>query len=77
MTTLDFSRPKASEIATISSGNSAPQNKSYFENGKYPFIRTSDVGKIKVGSIIKTRDYLNDEGVNKLKKFKNFETSGA
>jgi type I restriction enzyme M protein len=72
---------KISEIATISSGNSAPQNKSYFENGKYPFIRTSDVGKIKIGSIKETRDYLNDEGIVKLKKFKKgtilFPKSGA
>lgn len=35
------------DVALVSAGNSAPQDKELFENGAFPFIRTSDVGKIK------------------------------
>ena len=40
---------KLKDISTISSGNPAPQDKNIFNNGDIPFIRTSDVGKIKIG----------------------------
>ena len=69
------------QIAYIKSGNSAPQDKKYFNNGEFPFIRTSDVGTIKEGSIYATRDYLNTDGIQKLKKFSRgsilFPKSGA
>ena len=69
------------EIAQIKSGNSAPQNKKLFSNGTSPFIRTSDVGLIKNGSIYSSRDYLNSEGIKNLKKFSRgsilFPKSGA
>jgi len=69
------------DIATVSSGNSAPQDKSLFSNGTYPFIRTSDVGQVRFGSIAASRDYLNSEGVNKLRRFEKgtilFPKSGA
>ncbi len=57
------------EIAEIKSGNSAPQDKKFFNNGEFPFIRTSDVGAIREGSIYFTRDYLNKDGIKNLKKF--------
>lgn len=57
------------EIAEIKSGNSAPQDKEFFNKGEFPFIRTSDVGVIKEGSIFFTRDYLNKDGIKNLKKF--------
>ena len=41
-----------------------------FENGSFPFIRTSDVGKIKKGCINSTFDYLNKNGIKKLRLFK-------
>jgi type I restriction enzyme M protein len=69
------------EIADVKSGNSAPQNKKYYDKGEFPFIRTSDVGKIKFGNINYTKDYLNSEGIKNLKKFKRgsilFPKSGA
>jgi type I restriction enzyme, S subunit len=82
------STPKASwevkplgEIAIVGAGNSAPQNKNLFENGSYPFIRTSDVGKIRIGSISSSSDLLNSEGIVKLKEYRKgtilFPKSGA
>lgn len=72
---------KLKDISEINAGNSAPQKKELYLNGKFPFIRTSDVGEIKQGEIFETRDYLNNEGINKLKKYKKgsilFPKSGA
>jgi len=72
---------KLEDVATVSSGNSAPQKKELFENGKFPFIRTSDVGKIRKGFINSCVDYLNEEGIKKLKLFEKgtilFPKSGA
>ena len=72
---------KLGDIATVSSGNSAPQKKVLFENGNFPFIRTSDVGKIKKGFINSCVDYLNEDGIKGLKLFKKgtilFPKSGA
>lgn len=72
---------KLGDIATVSSGNSAPQKKELFENGNFPFIRTSDVGKIKKGFISSCVDYLNEDGIKGLKLFKKgtilFPKSGA
>jgi type I restriction enzyme M protein len=72
---------KLSDIAFVSAGNSAPQDKNFYKDGNYPFIRTSDVGEIKVGSISKTRDYLNKNGISGLRLFKKgtilFPKSGA
>ena len=60
---------KLEKLATISAGNSAPQNKEFFQDGLYPFIRTADVGKIKFGKINSTADYLNDTGIKKLRLY--------
>jgi type I restriction enzyme S subunit len=72
---------KLGEVCEIGAGNSAPQDKSLFENGKHPFIRTSDIGKIRTGYIEESVDYLNDKGIQKLKLFKKgtllFPKSGA
>lgn len=69
------------DIAEVSSGNSAPQDKKDYKNGVYPFIRTSDVGKIRFGKISSSKDYLNENAVKKLKLFKKgtilFPKSGA
>ena len=65
-----WQQKKLGDVAFISSGNSAPQNKELFENGSFPFIRTSDVGKIKKGCINSTFDYLNKNGIKKLRLFK-------
>ena len=69
-------------VADISSGNLAPQDKSSFKNGVYPFCRTSDVGKFHItNNMIETNDYLNKEGIKGLNLFKKntilFPKSGA
>jgi type I restriction enzyme S subunit len=72
---------KLGDIATVSSGNSAPQKKEFFEDGIFPFIRTSDVGQIRKGFISSCVDYLNKEGIKGLKLYKKgtilFPKSGA
>ncbi len=72
---------KLGDIATVSAGNSAPQDKGLFHNGTHPFIRTSDVGKIRFGSIKGSTDYLNEKGIKKLRLFEEgtilFPKSGA
>jgi type I restriction enzyme S subunit len=69
------------DIAIVSSGNSAPQKKELFDNGCYPFFRTSDVGKIRKGFISSCVDYLNEDGIKGLKLHKKgtilFPKSGA
>ena len=62
---------KLKEVADVRAGNPAPQDKSMFSNGKYPFVRTSDVGAVKVGELNTSRDFLNEKGINKLKIFQN------
>ena len=72
---------KLGEVAIVSSGNSAPQKKELFNNGIFPFIRTSDVGKIRKGIIDSSSDNLNEDGIKKLRLFKKgtilFPKSGA
>ncbi len=69
------------DLATVSAGNSAPQDKALFHGGQHPFVRTADVGKIRFGTINSTADYLNDTGVAKLRRFPRgtilFPKSGA
>ena len=61
---------KLGKIAEVSSGNSAPQEKHLYSNGKYPFFRTSDVGNVHLSkNLIEVADYLNDNGIKKLKKY--------
>jgi type I restriction enzyme S subunit len=60
---------KLGETAVLSSGNSAPQNKELFEDGKYPFFRTSDIGQIHIGEIANSRDYLNEKGIKGMRLF--------
>ncbi|NKQ39898.1 MAG: hypothetical protein HF967_10670, partial [Methanosarcinales archaeon] len=35
---------KLGEVCDVGAGNSAPQKKELFVDGKYPFFRTADVG---------------------------------
>jgi len=60
---------KLGEVANVGSGNSAPQNKKLFENGIFPFFRTSDVGQIRKGFIGTSVNYLNENGIKSLKLF--------
>ncbi len=60
-----------SKVATISTGNSAPQKPELYKNGKYPFCRTSDIGSVHISEELKDiSDYLNDDGINGLHLFK-------
>ena len=41
-----FPHVRLEAIAEIAAGNSAPQGDQYFKGGKFPFVRTSDVGAV-------------------------------
>jgi type I restriction enzyme S subunit len=60
---------RLSEFAEVGAGNSAPQNEGLFKGGTLPFVRTSDVGAIHIGSIESSRDLLTTEGAKGLKLF--------
>jgi len=70
------------EVAEIRSGNSAPQKREVFVGGKYPFCRTSDVGKVHISNNFKEiQDFLNEEGIKGLTIYRRntilFPKSGA
>lgn len=79
---MPYPTKKLGEVCEISAGGSAPQGERFFENGKYPFFRTSDVGAVHLSdNLCDVRDYLNDQGIKKLNLFKKgtilFPKSGA
>jgi len=56
------------EVAKVSAGGAAPQDRALFEGGTHPFVRTSDVGRVHVSDdFFDVRDFLNDEGIKRLK----------
>lgn len=63
----NWTQQTLAEVAEIGAGNSAPQAKRLFENGTYPFVRTSDVGKVRFGSLSTAADLLNKEGTQHLR----------
>ncbi len=70
------------KVSEISSGNSAPQDEKLFENGIYPFCRTSDVGQVHLSSDFRDiNNHLNETGIKGLRLFKKgtilFPKSGA
>ena len=71
-------------ISEVSSGNSAPQENKYFDNGCFPFYRTFDVGMIHLSTNLnESKDYVNQIAISekKLKLFPKktilFPKSGA
>lgn len=49
------------KLAKVTAGTSAPQDKKYFENGAYPFVRTQDVGKYgRTTCLNDTKDKVNE-----------------
>lgn len=68
-------------VSTITSGNSAPQGKKFFEKGEFPFVRVADMGKTSGVYLNKTQDHVNKLGGKKLKMFPKgsvlFTKSGA
>ncbi len=66
--TSEFPYVPLDEIAKIVAGNSAPQGAEYFENGKFPFIRTSDVGAVhRSANFFGTADKVNQKAVDELR----------
>ena len=69
------------ELATVTAGNSAPQDETLFADGTVPFFRTSDVGRIRFGDIDTAIDYLNVRGTRGMRQFPKgtilFPKSGA
>jgi len=61
---------KLEDIAQVFSGSSAPQDEEYFTEGKYPFVRVSDLSSSVDGYITKTRDAVNDKAIKELKLIK-------
>lgn len=55
------------KFAEVGAGNAAPQNEELFKDGFLPFVRTSDVGAIHIGSIETSRDLLTQVGSKGLK----------
>jgi type I restriction enzyme S subunit len=60
-------RLRLDKFAQVGAGNSAPQNEALFKGGSLPFVRTSDVGAIHIGSIETSRDLLTLDGAKGLK----------
>jgi len=59
---------KLGDVARIIGGSTAPQNKKFYENGKYLFVRVADLGgKKNFDPIVDTQDKLNDEAIRKNK----------
>ena len=62
-----WERKRLGEVCEIFSGSSAPQDKRYFENGKYPFVRVQDIGRYgRTDNLIEIKDYINDIAVREL-----------
>ncbi|WP_395762767.1 restriction endonuclease subunit S [Elizabethkingia anophelis] len=56
------------DLCSVKSGDTAPQDSKYFDNGRYPFIRMQHINTNTKGYTNKF-DYLNDSGINKMKLF--------
>lgn len=69
------------EVANVSAGNPAPKDVLAPSEGLVPFVRTSDVGQIRLGTIKTTRDWLSESVASKMKIFRRgailFPKSGA
>lgn len=69
------------DVATIATGNPAPQDEALFRDGTIPFFRTADAGRVRFGDILESSDYLNELGAAGLRRFQKgtilFPKSGA
>jgi type I restriction enzyme S subunit len=58
------------DIAVIAAGNPAPQGDEYFDNGKFPFVRVRDMGKIGNNIYLQdTIDLINEKALERLNLF--------
>jgi Type I restriction modification DNA specificity domain len=56
---------KLREVASVGSGDPAPQDLKYFDGGTYPFIRTQDVGRnSQTRELTETIDKINDHATS-------------
>lgn len=56
-----WERKRLGEVCEIFSGSSAPQEKKYFENGVYPFVRVYDLGKFgRTDNLTDIKDHVNE-----------------
>jgi type I restriction enzyme S subunit len=58
---------RLTELASITSGNTAPQDRKYFKNGLYPFIRVHHLNDLESGKYLKNFDLINHEAISELK----------
>ena len=69
------------EVAEVAAGNPAPQADHDFAAGGAPFFRTSDIGKVKVGTIADCADRLAPSATKRMRLFRKgtilFPKSGA
>lgn len=57
-------------IATVTTGNPAPQGKEFFEDGIFSFVRVKDMGNLDGEIYIyNTRDKINQKAIKKMKLF--------
>ncbi|MCL5986307.1 MAG: restriction endonuclease subunit S [Actinobacteria bacterium] len=57
---------KLGEVCQIFSGSSAPQDKKYFENGEYPFVRVQDLSRYgRKTDLTEFNDYINETAIKK------------
>ena len=55
------------EVCAVFSGSSAPQEKKYFENGKYPFVRAQDLGRYgRTTNLTDIKDHINEIAIKEL-----------
>ena len=62
-----WERKRLNEICDVFSGSSAPQEKRYFIDGKYPFVRVKDLGKYgRTTNLVDIKDRINDIAMKEL-----------
>jgi type I restriction enzyme S subunit len=62
---------KLGEVCEIFSGTSAPQDEKYFEKGKYPFVRVSDLSKNKrTTNLNEVKGHINELCIKELNMIK-------
>jgi len=61
---------KLSEIALVGAGNSAPQETDDFSEDGPLFVRTSDVGEVKFGTVVSANDRLSPRGAKGMRLWK-------
>lgn len=67
-TASEYPHVPLATVAEIAAGNSAPQYDKYFENGRFLFVRTSDVGAVHFSdSFASSADRLNELAVEELR----------